>query len=77
MVCGSKVHFYEKRSKGYVSQTGWDLQKIDMGIALCHFELAAQQGGLDTSFEICDPGLATPDGTFYIASFSIGDGSPC
>ena len=77
MVCGSKVHFYEKRSKGYVSQTGWDLQKVDMGIALCHFELAAQQGGLATSFEICDPGLATPEGTIYIASFSIGDGSPC
>lgn len=65
------VHFYEMRSKGYVSADGWDIQKIDMGIALCHFELAAKESGFDVSFEICDPGLPVREGAAYIASFRL------
>jgi multiple sugar transport system permease protein len=34
VVDGDKVHFFEKRSKGYVDASGWDLQKVDLGIAL-------------------------------------------
>ena len=30
-------HFYEKQDKGYVSEKTGDLQKADVGIALCHF----------------------------------------
>jgi len=37
------VHFYLKRSKGFNCGT-IDMQKIDMGIALCHFDLAAVEG---------------------------------
>ena len=66
-----KAHFYEKRSKGYVSGDGWDIQKIDMGIALCHFELAAKECGLDVKFEIADPGLRPGDETQYIASYVL------
>ena len=69
VVCGEKVHFYEKRSRGYVSDNGWDIQKIDMGIALCHFELAAKECGLDAAFELSDPSLPVPEGAAYIASF--------
>ena len=68
---GDKAHFYEKRSKGYVSGDGWDIQKIDMGIALCHFELAAKEGGIDVSFEIIDPGIPLQDNMQYIASFEV------
>lgn len=69
---GDKAHFYEKRSKGYVSGNGWDIQKIDLGIALCHFELAAKECGLDVTFEIADPGiLSLPDNTEYIASYTV------
>ncbi len=71
VVCGSKAHFYEKRSKGYVSGDGWDIQKIDMGIALCHFELAAKECGLDAAFEIEDPELHTDGDTHYIASYVL------
>ena len=71
VVCGGKAHFYEKRSKGYVSGDGWDLQKIDIGIALCHFELAAKERGLDVTFEIADPELRTDDDTFYVASYVL------
>lgn len=70
VVCGDKVHFYEKHSRGYVSD-GWDTQKIDMGIALCHFELAAKECGFDVAFEISDPGLSAGEGTEYTATFTV------
>ena len=68
IVDGNHVHFYEKHSKGYVSD-GWDLQKIDMGIALCHFELTAKECGIYAAFEIADPRLAAGEETDYIASY--------
>ena len=71
VICADKVHFYEKRSRGYVSANGWDIQKIDMGIALSHFELAAKECGISAAFGICDPGLETPENTSYIATYTI------
>jgi len=64
-----KAHFYEKRSRGYVGADGWDLQKIDMGIALCHFELGAQAGGRRAVLALDDPGLPAGEGLYYVASF--------
>lgn len=69
--CEDKVHFYEKPSKGYVSENGWDLQKIDLGIALCHFELAAKECGLDVSIEISDPSIPLPENMQYIATYQL------
>ena len=71
VVCGDKAHLYEKHSKGYVSGDGWDIQKIDMGIALCHFELVAKERGLDVTFEIAEPELRSGDGIRYIASYVL------
>ena len=69
VVSGERVHFYEKRSKGYVAEDGWDLQKVDLGIALAHFALAAQEQGLRCAFFLEDPQLNNPEGLIYIASF--------
>ena len=71
LMCGGKAHFYEKQSKGYVSADGWDLQKIDLGIALCHFELAARECGQDVSLEIFYPAIALQANVQYIASFVL------
>lgn len=68
--CGDRVHFYEKRGRGMASDT-WDIQKIDMGIALCHFELGAVESGLCPVLYVEDPGLPGQDGLIYIASFKI------
>ncbi len=65
------VHFYEKRSKGYVNESGWDLQKIDVGIALCHFELGSKECGFRTSLICEDPGLSSQEDLIYIASFLV------
>ena len=65
------AHFYLKHSKGFVSEAVGDMQKIDMGIALCHFALAAEEGGLNIQFCLSDPGITTGTDTEYIASYSV------
>ena len=65
---GSEAHFYEKRSKGYVDATGWDLQKVDLGIALYHFAFAY---GEKVCLTLADPGLPLPEETEYIATLSL------
>lgn len=43
----NNYHFYLKKTKGYDKLfEGVSLQNIDMGIAMCHFELAVQELGL-------------------------------
>ena len=71
-VCDNCVHFYEKRSKAR-AEGEWDIQKIDMGIALCHFELVAAECGLNVSFCIENPGLPVGENTVYIASYKLND----
>ena len=71
VVSDRKAHFYEKRSKGYVSADNWDIQKIDMGIALCHFELAAKECGMSAAFSISDPGIPTETDTLYTATYTV------
>lgn len=65
------VHFYLKHNKGFVSDAVGDMQKVDMGIALCHFALAAKEGGLDARFHIGDPGIKTENDVEYIASYLL------
>ena len=65
------VHFYLKRTKGFISDAAGDMQKIDMGIALCHFALSAKENGLDVCFNIGNPGITTDADTEYIASYLI------
>ena len=64
------AHFYEKRSRG-CDDGSWDIQKIDMGIALCHFELSAAACGAKLFFEIRDPELAGAEELTYIATFGF------
>ncbi len=65
-------HFYEKKDKGYVSDAVGDMQKVDLGIALCHFMLSAQEEGFAPMLTVSDPGVESPDGMEYIASVSLG-----
>jgi hypothetical protein len=38
-VDGNTVHFYLERTKNYGSSVSYDIQMLDMGIALCHYEI--------------------------------------
>ncbi len=70
---GSALHFYLAADKMYAGNTlyGFCMQRIDMGIAACHFELAAKDLGLPGSIAFAEPSLpeeARPDNWIY--SFS-------
>ncbi len=71
VVTENTVHFYLKRSRGFNHGEQLDMQKIDMGIALCHFELAARDSGLKPSFMLSDPKIAGNQDVEYIASFRL------
>lgn len=47
---GRHFHFYLQHTKGYGSSLGFDVQKVDMGIAMCHFELSSKGLGLEGSW---------------------------
>lgn len=63
------AHFYLKRNKGFIGDATGDLQKIDLGIALCHYALGARDNGLDVSLNMNDPGIKAGDDLEYIASY--------
>ena len=68
IVTDGGYHFYEKRDKGYAGEKTGDLQKIDVGIALCHFAMGLEEMGAEHEISISDPGIAVPDGVEYIAT---------
>jgi nitroreductase len=70
-------HFYLARTKGYgkgslvfsVLRLA-DLQRVDLGIAMCHFELVAREAGHAGGWAIADPGIAPlPAGVEYSATW--------
>jgi len=64
-------HFYEKKDRGYQNESTGDLQKIDVGIALCHFVMGAEERGLKTEASISDPGVPTSSDMEYIVSVAM------
>jgi len=74
---GSLWHFYLQRTKGY--REWWlarlmgiaDMQRIDMGIAMCHFSLAAGEAGLAGSWEVGPPSRRANDLTGNPAEYVV------
>ncbi|RPI72032.1 MAG: nitroreductase [Desulfobacteraceae bacterium] len=72
---GQIWHFYVQRTRGYGARSlallkMADLQRVDMGIAMSHFELTAQEAGLFGQWIIHEPNIAKPDGlTEYTVSW--------
>ena len=76
---GRVWHFYLERSPGYRRRrlakltTNADLQRIDMGIAMCHFELTAEQKGLSGIWKKQEPDIVNQDHQLeYIATWIDG-----
>lgn len=67
VIDGDKVHFYEKKSMKD-SPLG-DIQKVDVGIALAHFDMTMEENGLAGSFSFEDPGIKAPAETHYIVTY--------
>jgi nitroreductase len=58
-------HFYVQRTAGYRNAMTKlvrvvDLQRVDLGIAMCHFELTALELGLAGSWQVREPGIERP-----------------
>jgi nitroreductase len=73
---GTAWHFYLQRTPNY--RIGWanrllgvaDLQRTDLGIAACHFELSAAEAKLPGRWQVLSPTLALPDKlTEYVISW--------
>lgn len=64
-------HFYEKKDAGFDRPETGDLQKIDMGIALCHMCMGLEEKGINAEVVIGDPGLDIPEGAEYIVSVRV------
>lgn len=76
---GDAWHFYLARTKGYGKGSLIfrlldlaDLQRVDLGIAMCHFALAAGELGLSGRWSGEDPGIAGPEAAEYIVSWLAG-----
>jgi hypothetical protein len=61
------LHFFLCRNKGY-GIIGYDLQKNDIGIAKCHFDLTAKELGIKGSW-LKDKDINVPDDWEYIVSW--------
>ncbi len=67
LMSDSGWHFYLRRTPNYPSPLFdfllglADLQRIDMGIAMAHFELGAKESGHHGSWHVSDPLLTQPD----------------
>jgi nitroreductase len=68
-------HFYLQRSRAYRQRNARafgiaDMQRVDMGIAMCHFELTATELGLEGGWVLGEPDIGKADSaTEYTASW--------
>lgn len=71
VVVENKAHFYLKRKKASGSEGKLDMQKVDLGIALCHFALTAKENGLQAEFIQEEPAFSSDFEGVYIGSYVI------
>lgn len=71
VVCDDTVHFYEKKAKALQNNPLGDIQKVDIGIALSHFDLTLKESGASGNFIANDPELTTDELTEYIVSYEL------
>ena len=60
---GDAYHFFMAKTRAYTGNSafGFCMQRIDMGIAACHFLLTARELGLSGGIVFDDPGLLTAE----------------
>jgi nitroreductase len=78
---GDAWHFYLQRTKGYGKGSLLfsvlrlaDLPRVDLGIAMCHFEMTARELGLDGRWVVEEPQIRRPDSTEYTATWRAATG---
>lgn len=63
-------HFFLCRTKGYGKVLDFDIQRVDVGIAMCHFDLTARELGLQGDWTSIEPKISVPNDCYqYIISW--------
>ncbi len=62
---GQNFHFYLKRTMKNTHGSWGDLQRVDMGIAMCHFDLTARELGMNGLWEDNQPNLKLSENIEY------------
>jgi len=71
---GNGYHFFLQRTKGYRKLFRVDLQRIDMGIAMCHFQLTAGECNLPGKWSRKEIAMRSlPERTEYIVSWECDE----
>lgn len=66
----NRVHFYMARTRSFERMFQTDLQRIDMGIAMCHFEIGATENGIQGKWKAEKPDAAfISDEWAYVVSW--------
>jgi nitroreductase len=68
---GGGWHFYLSHNRGQADRSTFDVQRVDSGIALCHFDLVAREAGLPGRWVAAPPAITAPAGHEYIMSWAI------
>ena len=67
---GGAFHFFERKDPGYGDRLGFDIQRIDLGIAACHFDLTAREKDLRGGFQVLPDAVKNaPEHTVYLFSW--------
>ena len=64
-------HLYLAQTPNYSgNKMGFEMQRIDIGIAMCHFEMSCKELNLKGNWETKDPDISLPDNNMkYITSW--------
>ncbi|SDN72646.1 nitroreductase family protein [Bacillus sp. OK048] len=64
-------HFYIEHTPNYSSKLGYDMQLLDMGIAMCQFELACKELNIEGGWIVENPNIGLPNmQTEYLVSWN-------
>ena len=66
----NKAHFFEAHDKGYITPD-YDLQKIDIGIALYNFETQLLSEGRKPVLSCDKPDVTAPEGMDFVATYTF------
>ena len=72
VLIGNVFHFYLKRTPNYNNKVlQSDLQRVDMGICMSHFDLALSEKKVKHQWISANPGMATDEMTEYCAACEL------
>ena len=66
-----RYDFFLKRTPDYASSLDFDIQMLDIGIAMCHFEVSLDEQGIKGSFKKLDKNIPNWNNCEYVISFII------